>query len=515
MAHLDRFVKALYRNDAERLLVVPGEKVTLVVAGRPQPISSKPATTGQVNVLLREVLPTGQAPERENGAEHYEFSYASPSGLVRVHAARSADRTTLQVERAEVESRKTAQSNRVDARSTAADGAGGGAAAGPLRAAATGGTGSAAADAPSGGLEDLLRRTVEEDCSDLHLSAGNLPLFRKDGSIVTFDGYEALSPEQVREMVLAITPPRNRQEFEDRHDTDFAHEIRDLARFRVNLFMDRKGPGGVFRVIPSEIQTVQNLGLPEHILHLCRLTKGLVLVTGPTGSGKSTTLAAMLDYVNRSRSDHVITIEDPIEFVHENKKCLINQREVGVHTDSFKIALRAALREDPDIVLVGELRDLETVEIALETAETGHLVFGTLHTTTAAATVDRIIDQFPTSQQNQIRTLLADTLKGVISQTLCRRKGGGRVAALEILMVTAAVANLIREGKTYQIPTAMQTGRSTGMQTLNSVLVDLVKSGVVDAMEAYARAVDKTDLKSALARAGVEVDLSRVPDAEG
>ena len=223
--------------------------------------------------------------------------------------------------------------------------------------------------------------------------------------------------------------------------------------------MDRSGPGAVFRVIPAKILTAEQLGLSQHILNLCHLTKGLVLVTGPTGSGKSTTLCAMVDYINRNRDDHIITIEDPIEFVHENKKCLINQREVQTHTGSFKDALRAALREDPDIVLVGEMRDLETIAIAIETAETGHLVFGTLHTTTAASTVDRIIDQFPADRQAQIRVMLSESLKGVIAQTLCRKIGGGRVAALEVLIATSAISNLIREGKTFQIPSMMQVGK--------------------------------------------------------
>src|SRR5690606_26140605 len=257
------------------------------------------------------------------------------------------------------------------------------------------------------------------------------------------------------------------------------------ARFRVNVFANRLGIAAVLRQIPNQIRTAEELGLPQALLDLCFLTKGLVLVTGPTGSGKSTTLAALIDYINRNRSDHILTIEDPIEFVHRNKKCLVNQREVGVHTESFKRALRAALREDPDIILVGELRDLETVAIAIETAETGHLVFGTLHTTTAPATVDRLIDQFPADQQEQIRVMLADTLKGVVAQTLCKKVGGGRIAALEILLVNHAISNLIREGKTFQIPSVMQTSKAKGMCTLNDSLLDLVKKGLVEPAEAY------------------------------
>jgi twitching motility protein PilT len=327
------------------------------------------------------------------------------------------------------------------------------------------------------------------------------PLIRKDGEVVPLDpAHPQLTPDDIRSMLSSIMPQKNRDEFDRRHDTDFAYELAGLARFRANIFMDRKGWGGVFRVIPTEILTAEKLGLSPAILKLCHLNKGLVLVTGPTGSGKSTTLCALIDYINRSRTDHIITIEDPIEFVHENKKCLINQREVHTHTDSFKDALRAALREDPDIVLVGEMRDLETVAIAIETAETGHLVFGTLHTTTAASTVDRVIDQFPADRQMQIRIMLSESLRGVISQTLLKRAGGGRVAALEVLIVNNAISNLIREGKTFQIPSAMQTGKALGNITLNDALVELVKNKTVAAEDAYAKAVDKPGLEGLLKR---------------
>jgi twitching motility protein PilT len=263
----------------------------------------------------------------------------------------------------------------------------------------------------------------------------------------------------------------------------------------------------VFRVIPSKILTAEQLGLSQHLLQLCHLNKGLILVTGPTGSGKSTTLCALIDYINRNRHDHIITIEDPIEFVHQNQKCLINQREVRTHTDSFKDALRAALREDPDIVLVGELRDLETVAIAIETAETGHLVFGTLHTTTAASTVDRVIDQFPPDRQAQIRIMLSESLRGVIAQNLCRKIGGGRVAALEVLMVSQGVSNLIREGKTFQIPSMMQVGKSIGMVTLNDALLDLVTRKLVEPDEAMSKAVDKAGFEAMLKRGGAAASV--------
>ncbi len=261
--------------------------------------------------------------------------------------------------------------------------------------------------------------------------------------------------------------------------------------------------GAVFRHIPHRIPTVQELGLPQQVLDFCWLSKGFVVVTGPTGSGTSTTLASLVDFINEHRSDHILTIEDPIEFVHPNKKCLLNQREVGTHTDSFKRALRAALREDPDIVLVGEMRDLETIAIALETAETGHLVFGTLYTTTAPATVDRIIDQFPADRQSQIRLMLSETLKGGVAQRLCRKVGGGRVAAYEVLVVNTAISNLIREGKTFQIPSIMQSQQGSGNLLMNGSLLDLVKRGVVDPHEAYLKAVDKSSLLGMFERAGI------------
>jgi twitching motility protein PilT len=316
-------------------------------------------------------------------------------------------------------------------------------------------------------------------------------------------------------LLRPMTPAGNWEEFESDGDTDFAYQIDGLCRFRCNLFRDRKGPGGVFRVIPSKILTADDLGLSQDLRNLCYLTKGLVLVTGPTGSGKSTTLTALIDYINAKRRDHVITIEDPIEFVHENKSCLINQREVGLHTKGFKRALRAALREDPDIVLVGEMRDLETIAIAMETAETGHLVFGTLHTSSAISTIDRLVDQFPADQQEQIRVMLAESLKAVIAQVLCRKKGGGRVAALEVLMAVPAIANLIREGKTFQIQSMMQTGKKHGMVTMHESLLDLVKKGIVEPEEAYTKAVDKANLLSAFHTHQIPVDfLEGKPAAE-
>jgi twitching motility protein PilT len=358
-------------------------------------------------------------------------------------------------------------------------------------------------------IERMLARMHERGASDLHLSTGNAPKIRLHGEI------QELAPEQgvidaeaMMALLSPIIPAKNRAEFDERNDTDFAHSIPGVSRFRANMYRDRHGPGAVFRAIPFTILSPEQIGLPKGVLELCFLSKGLVVVTGPTGSGKSTTLATLIDFVNKNRKDHIITIEDPIEFVHDNKGCLVNQREVHTHTRSFKDALRAALREDPDIVLVGEMRDLETIAIAVETAETGHLVFGTLHTTTAPSTVDRIIDQFPSDRQEQIRQMLSESLRGVVAQTLCKKIGGGRVAAYEILLGSSAVSNLIRERKTFQLFSLMQTGRAQGMLTLNDSLLDLVKRKVVEPREAYIKAVNKAEFKNLLQREGFTLDLA-------
>ena len=360
-------------------------------------------------------------------------------------------------------------------------------------------------------IHRLFRAMIDVGASDLHLAVSVPPMVRRDGQMgaLTPDA-PALEPADIANLLTPIIPGKSRHDFEEKHDADFAYEIEGLARFRGNVFLDRKGMGAVFRVIPTKILTAEQLGLSQPILQLCTLTKGLVLVTGPTGSGKSTTLSALIDHVNRTRADHIITIEDPIEFVHPNQQCLINQREVHTHTQSFKDALRAALREDPDVILVGEMRDLETVAIAIETAETGHLVFGTLHTTTAASTVDRIIDQFPADRQAQIRVMLSESLRGVISQTLCRKIGGGRVAALEVLLVNTAISNLIREAKTFQIPSMMQVGRAAGMVTLNDALLDLVKKNVITAEEARLKAVDKVGIEGLLKRGALQTPGGRL-----
>ena len=355
-------------------------------------------------------------------------------------------------------------------------------------------------------LEALLRTLAAQKGSDLHLRVGEPPIIRRDGELVRVSGAAPLGADQLEQMLLASMPAMNREEFRDRNDTDFAIDIEGLARFRGNVLRDRCGAAAVFRLIPSTIITAEQLGLSAEEKALCSLSKGLVLVTGPTGSGKSTTLCGMIDLVNRTRTDHIITIEDPIEFVHASKKCIMTQRQVGVHTTSFKSALRAALREDPDVILVGELRDLETVAIAIETAETGHLVFGTLHTTTAPSTVDRLIDQFPSDRQAQVRTMLSESLKGVISQTLVKKKGGGRAAAREVLLANTAVSNLIREGKTFQIPTVMQTSKKLGMVTMTDALIRLVEQDLVDPNDAWIKAVDKAGFQLALQSRGIVLD---------
>ena len=356
-------------------------------------------------------------------------------------------------------------------------------------------------------LNRLLRLMKMVDASDLHLSASVVPMVRKDGEILPLERRAPYSSDEIAKMIEEIIPERSRKEYEETNDADFAHNIPGLCRFRANVFRDRHGVGAVFRQIPFELLSVEKIGVPPKVLDLCWLTKGLVVVTGPTGSGKSTTLSTLIDFINMNRADHIITIEDPIEFVHPNKKCLVNQREIGQHTTGFKRALRAALREDPDIVLVGEMRDLETIAIAIETAETGHLVFGTLHTTSAASTIDRIIDQFPADQQEQIRIMLSESFRGCIAQVLCKKKGGGRVAAYEVLIGTSAVANLIREGKTVQLKSVMQTGRNLGMQTMNDHLLQHVKNDLITPEEAYMKSNDKQLMKSLLQQEGFKVEL--------
>jgi twitching motility protein PilT len=344
-------------------------------------------------------------------------------------------------------------------------------------------------------IDAFFKSLNEQGGSDLHMASGSPPIFRIRGSIQRVK-YKILENDELKEMLYEIAPENKIKVFEETGDVDFGYEIPGLARYRANFFMQKNGVSAVFREIPSEILTTEQLGLPVIMSKLALLPRGLVLVTGPTGSGKSTTLAAIIDHANRNRKDHIITIEDPIEFVHESKGCLINHREVGSHTKSFSAALRGAFREDPDIIMVGELRDLDTITLAIEAAMTGHLVMGTLHTISAAKTVDRMVEIFPTHQQPQVRSTLADALRAVISQTMFKRIDiKGRCVAFEILVATPAVRNLIREAKTYQIPSCMQTGKKFGMQTLDDAIMDLMSKGQIDPDEAYNKCVDKAKFK--------------------
>ena len=536
MAQLDPFMKAMLDAPDSELLLTSDAAPRLVSRdGRARELMARTIASSKIRQLLSEIMPPEvRALIDERGS--IEFTYA-PAGMdtvrvairnwtgetaasCRAHRARAAGAappSTRDVaappssrdvaprsrqEAAPVSSRQEAPpSSRRDPVAPASrreERA-------PESAAVSASGGSAGVDERP--IHALFRQMVAQGASDLHLTTGEPPMVRCDGEMQRLKGHALLKSDTMSKLLIPIMSERHRAEFDETHDTDFAYEIPGLSRFRCNVFRDRTGIGAVFRTIPTRIISADELGLSKAVQNLCYLSKGLVLVTGPTGSGKSTTLAAMVDLVNRERHDHIITIEDPIEFVHPSKSCLVNQREVGEHTVSFKAALRAALREDPDIVLVGEMRDLETVAIAIETAETGHLVFGTLHTTTAYSTIDRLIDQFPSDRQAQIRVMLSESLKGVVSQTLCKKIGGGRVAAMEVLLGTNAVANLIREGKSFQIPSIMQTSRKIGMQLMNDSLFDLVQAKKVEVKEAYIKAVDKANLGNMLKAAGHSLDF--------
>ena len=327
-------------------------------------------------------------------------------------------------------------------------------------------------------ITELLAFSAKQGASDLHLSAGLPPMIRVDGDVRRIN-LPAMEHKEVHSLIYDIMNDKQRKDFEEFLETDFSFEVPGVARFRVNAFNQNRGAGGVFRTIPSKVLTMEDLGMGQVFKDIAEVPRGLVLVTGPTGSGKSTTLAAMIDYINDNRYDHILTIEDPIEFVHESKKCLMNQREVHRDTLGFNEALRSALREDPDIILVGELRDLETIRLALTAAETGHLVFGTLHTTSAAKTIDRVVDVFPAEEKSMVRSMLSESLQAVISQSLLKKTNGGRIAAHEIMIGTAAIRNLIREGKVAQMYSAIQTGASIGMQTLDQCLQDLLSKGLI------------------------------------
>ena len=479
MPRIDRFLTAMTQHGADALVLGAGQPVRLSRGGQLQPVTKEPLTEIQVTALLREIAPPEVAAQVGGGAR-LTFDYASPVGTIAVALSTEAGGSGATLRPSDAPS--------------GAPGTAGGGGNGPLPA------------EWGKEMERLLRRLVELGGSDLHLRSDAIPLLRKDGELLRLDE-PPLSGARMEQLLQSIMTADAYANYRRENDQDFAWEIAGVARFRCNAGRDRHGPMAVFRQIPGEIRTVEDLGLSREVQNLCNLNRGLVVVTGPTGSGKSTTLAAMVDLINRTRSDHLITIEDPIEFVHQSKRCLVTQRQVGIHTKSFKTALRAALREDPDVVLVGEMRDLETISIAIETAETGHLVLGTLHTTTAASTLDRIIDQFPSDRQPQIRVMLSESLRGVVAQVLCRKVGGGRVAAREVLLSIPAVSNLIREGKTFQIPSIMQTNRKLGMVTLNDALLELVEAGTIEPKEAYLKSAEKTGLLASLKAKGVNTSF--------
>jgi twitching motility protein PilT len=535
MPRIDALLAAMVKNRATAVRLADGDVAYLVIGDAEHPLTRQPLGEGQLFALLKEMVPVHLADVLSSGGPA-EFTYAGPDGTFVTRLVTENGKPTATVQLARVNGGNGNGTNGSNGHAPAAsNGHNGAHAAAPAPVAAA----TAAPDPPvtreqeppaiapappekpatsfasaevvvsdsslepaRSEINDLLRGIVTNAASDLHLRVGEPPIYRIHGELKRMTDADMLVNSRLEALLSAIMPERNRAEYREVNDTDFAYEIPGLARFRCNAFREHHGSGAVFRVIPHKVATVEEMGITPEVQNLCYLTKGLVLVTGPTGSGKSTTLGALVDLINRSRDDHVITIEDPIEFVHVNKRCVITQRQVGLHTGGFKSALRAALREDPDIVLVGEMRDLETVSIALETAETGHLVFGTLHTTTAVGTIDRVIDQFPADRQAQIRVMLADTLKGVISQTLCKKIGGGRVAVREILLSVPAVANLIREGKAFQIPSVMQTSRKLGMVLINDVLIDLVDNGIVEPKEAYMKATDKQSFLAVLKARG-------------
>ncbi|HET9776446.1 MAG TPA: type IV pilus twitching motility protein PilT [Gemmatimonadaceae bacterium] len=530
MAQLDRFLNLLVTNNGSALLLSEGEVASVVIKDSPRPVMKQALTSAQILTLIREIAPPNQ-PHGLDAKGSVTFEYTSSDGAF-VVAMSQAGKLSARIER--LNGSNGVKSNGSAPAATAArNGTSPGSPAAPVspvspvspvvaqvppqveapRAEAAATRGPVVNDRALERIENLLKMLVGKKASDLHLRAGAPPMLRASGEIAPIPNEPVLTSTDIDAMLDAVMMEHNREEFKELNDTDFAHEIAGVARFRGNALRDRKGTGAVFRAIPAAVVTVEQMGISQEVQRLCHLTKGLVLVTGPTGSGKSTTLCALIDLINRSRSDHVITIEDPIEFVHESKKCLITQRHVGVHTSSFKHALRAALREDPDIVLVGELRDLETVSMAIETAETGHLVFGTVHTSTAVSTVDRVIDQFPPDRQAQIRVMLSESLKGVISQVLCKKIGGGRVAAREIMLSTPSVSNLIREGKTFQLPSVLQTSRRLGMVTMNDALVELVDSKQVEPQEAYLKATDKVGILNMLKQRGKDVSFADPDDA--
>jgi twitching motility protein PilT len=458
---LDRLIQVCHEQRAEALRLAVGQPAALVTNGSTRALTRDPLTDGQIAALVREVADPAAAP-RLGGPEPVSFPYHSPSGPVTV--AWTPGPAGPQVE---------------------------------IRPAPRAADGRAAVDQAEarGALEELLRLLVDAGASDLHLRTGEPPLLRRSGELVRQE-LPPIPAERLEMMLAAIMTPREIAEFRETGDTDWAYEIEGLARFRCNAGRDRHGPMAVFRVIPTTVRTADEMGLSREVQNLCYLTKGLVVVTGPTGSGKSTTLAALIDLINRTRGCHIITVEDPIEYVHDHKKAAVNQREVGTDTANFPDALRSVLREDPDVLLVGEMRDLESIRFALTVAETGHLVFATLHTNDTAQSVGRMIDVFPAEQQAQIRVQLAAALSCVVYQRLIPRIGSGMTAAYEVLVATPAVRNLVKEGKTHQLRNSLVTGMRDGMVTLEQSLSVLVQDGVVSEADAVARSLYPQDIET-------------------
>lgn len=555
MATIDKLLIALADKEMDCLVLEPGRRPCLRKGDNDHEVTKTALDGSLIERLLAEVAPPGETPPADESGGRWEFDYGidgrafhffglrGPKGwLVSVTHDPSATppppRPSVQpaaepfpaaaaAAPAPAPAAAPTPSLGPPAAATAAAPAATGAAPEPapepesgtstnpaVSATTNGGAMAATASAATaaeaqdiGDIKLLLTEVIGRAASDLHVSSDQPPYVRVDGDLEALTTYAAPEAERLERLLYEIVPKRNREELEEHHQTDFGYELPGKGRFRVNVYRERRGIAAAFRLIPQRILSLDELGLPQVATDLTKLTKGLVLVTGATGSGKTTTLAAFVDAINRSRSEHVVTIEDPIEFVHPSRECLVHQRQIGLHSQSFASALRAALREDPDVVMVGELRDLDATSIALRTAETGHLVFGTLHTTSAAGTIERLVDQYPSDQQPQIRLMLATGLRAVISQTLLKRVGGGRIAAFEMLPVTGAVAALIRDNKTFQIPSVMQTGKKQGMTRLDDSLLRMVEAGLIYPEEAYRRASEKTEFASKLRGANVDTSF--------
>ena len=527
MAAIDKLLEALAAKRMDCLVLEPGRRPCLRKGDVDHEVTKTPLDGALIDRLLKEVTPPGESPDGVDGGR-WEFEYAVNRKVFRFFGLRGPKGWLVSVsfdpDAVAPEPPPPPPPPPTDPRPAAAAGP----APGDAPAAVSSGPAFAPQPAPAGApaaatyaapprsglvpqeipdVKSVLFEVIGRGASDLHLSSLQPPHVRVEGDLEPLATYKSPDPERLERLLLEIVPKTSREELERFNQTDFGYELEGTGRFRVNVYREMQGIGAAFRLIPQRILTPEELGLPEKATDLTDLRRGLVLVTGATGSGKTTTLAALVDRINRTRHEHIITIENPIEYVHPSRKSLVHQRQVGLHCDSFADALRAALREDPDVVMVGELRDLESTSIALRTAETGHLVFGTLHTTSATATVDRLVDQYPSDQQPQVRLMLSASLRAVISQTLLRRIGGGRVAAFELLLVNPAVASMIREGKTFQLPSVMQTGRKAGMVRLDEALLRLVERGVAEPEEAYRKSDDKAEFANRLRALDIDVSF--------